>query len=171
MRITTALSGSLLVLTLALAGCGDDHSGADDALEDDGPADVCALITTADLEEAFGAPFDEGELSHEDETGGDQCVWGIADAVPGRGLSIVLLRDGHLSAAFAEGGDTVKDLYEDSKESSTDAEEVDLGDDAYLSGTELAVLDGENYWRFNTSTATSPDAIDGMTSLAEKVVG
>lgn len=187
MRISTALGASLLALTIALAGCGDDSDGdsgsgsGDDpggtsqnggGSGDDGPAevDVCALVTTADLEAAFGSPFDEGEATHQEQTGGDQCVWSNSDAPPVKVVSITLLREGHLSDAFADNGVTVTSLYEDTKGYSPDAESVDLGDDAYLAGSLLEVLDGDSYYSFSV-TGTSDEAIEGMKTLAEKVVG
>jgi hypothetical protein len=183
MRITTLLAGSLLVLSLTACGGDDsgggsaqDGSGDDSGSEEGGDAgseevDVCGLITTADLEEAFGSPFDEGEATHQEQTGGDQCVWSNTDAPPVKVFSITLLREGHLSDAF-EGADvTVQSLYEDTKSYSPEAEEVDLGDDAYLSGSLLEVLDGDDYYSFSTTTGDSAEAIEGMRSLAEKVVG
>lgn len=185
MRISTLLGTSLLTLTLALAGCGgdsDDDSGGSGEDPggttqgggggDDGPAevDVCSLVTTADLEELFGSPFDQGEPTHHEQTGGDQCVWSNSDAPPVKVVSITLLREGHLSDAFADNGVTVQSLYEDTKGYSAEAEPVDLGDDAYLAGSLLEVLDGDNYYSFSV-TGTSDEAIEGMKALAEKVVG
>lgn len=189
MRTSTLLGATLLALTLALAGCGDDSGDGDsgedpggtsqdggdgegDGEGDDDPAqvDVCSLVTTADLEEAFGSPFDEGEATHQEQTGGDQCVWSNSDAPPVKVVSITLLREGHLSEMFADNGVTVQSLYEDTKGYSPDAEPVDLGDDAYLAGSLLEVLDGDDYYSFSV-TGTSDEAIEGMKSLAEQVVG
>jgi hypothetical protein len=197
MRLTSAISTPLLVLTLALAGCGGDDSGDDDSTADDAPSsqapddetdapdepdepeddgpeqvDVCELITTADLEAAFGSPFDEGEFTHQEQTGGDQCVWGNTDAPPVKIFSVTVIRDGHLSEGFEAAGVTAKSLHEDTKALTPDTEAVDgLGDDAYLAGTQLAVLDGGSYWTFSTTTGTSPEALAGMKSLAEKILG
>jgi hypothetical protein len=196
MRLTSAISAPLLVLTLALAGCGGDDSGDDDSTADDAPSsqapddetdapdepdepddgpeqvEVCELITTADLEEAFGSPFDEGEFTHQEQTGGDQCVWGNTDAPPVKVFSVTVLRDGHLSEGFEGAGVTAESLHEDTKALTPDTEPVDgLGDDAYLAGTQLAVLDGGSYWTFSTTTGDSPEAIAGMKSLAEKILG
>jgi len=197
MRLSTAISAPLLVLTLALAGCGGDDSDDDDSSagdapssqapddeteepedseepEDEGPeqVDVCGLITTADLEAAFGSPFDEGEFTHQEQTGGDQCVWNNSDAPPVKVFSVTVLRDGHLSEGFEGAGVTAESLHEDTKALTPDAEAVDgLGDDAYLAGTQLAVLDGGSFWTFSTVTGDSPEAIAGMQSLAEKIIG
>lgn len=187
MRITTLLAGSLLVMTLTACG-GDDSDGGDDSVgaardgsgdgggdggdggDDAEEVDVCSLITPADLEEAFGSPFDEGEATHHEQTGGDQCVWSNTDAPPVKVFSLSLMREGHLSEGFEEAGVTVQSLYEDTKGYSADAEEVDLGDDAYVSWPLLEVLDGDNYYSFS-STGTSAEAIEGTMSLAEKVIG
>lgn len=192
MRLTVGISGSLLALTLAVSGCGgddsddkaddgpssqqdnDDNDDTDDTEEpeDDGPdqVDVCGLISTADLEAAFGSPFDEGEFTHQEQTGGDQCVWSNSDAPPVKVFSITVLRDGHFSEGFEGAGVTAKSLFEETKEYSPDAEELDLGDDSYLAGTELAVLDGGSYWTFSTTTGTSREAIEGMKTLAAQVI-
>ena len=187
MRITTALSGLLLALGLALTGCGgddpddtnasDDGSSQDDSSEGDEPdaddaeeVDVCALVSTADLESLFGSPFDEGEATHHEQTGGDQCVWSNTDAPPVKVISIALQRDGHFPEGFGGGDYTVQQLHEETKEYATDIEELDLGDDAYLSGSQVAVLDGDSSWSISV-TGTSPEAIEGLKKLAEQVVG
>ena len=189
MRITTALSGFLLTLGLALTGCsgddpddnasdgssqddsseGDDQPDADDA-DDAEEVDVCAVVSAADLESLFGSPFDEGEATHHEQTGGDQCVWSNTDAPPVKVVSVALQRDGHFPEGFGGGDYTVKQLHEETKEYATDVEELDLGDDAYLSGSQIAVLDGDSSWTISI-TGTSPEAIDGLKQLAEQVVG
>jgi hypothetical protein len=198
MRITSAISAPLLVLTLALAGCGGDDSDDDSNDADDNTSvsesdetepgddseepdsgdggdeqvDVCALITTADLEEAFGSPFAEGEFTHQEQTGGDQCVWSNTDAPPVKVFSVTVIRDGHLSEGFEGAGVTAESLHEDTKELTPNTEAVDgLGDYAFLAGTQLAVLDGGSYWTFSTTTGDSPEAIAGMKSLAEQIIG
>ena len=197
MRLSTAISAPLLVLTLALAGCGGDDSEDGDSTADDAPSsqapddetdepegseepddegpeqvDVCGLITTADLEEAFGSPFDEGEFTHQDQTGGDQCVWSNSDAPPVKIFSVTVIRDGHLSEGFEAAGVTAESLHEDTKALTPGAEAVEgLGDDAYLAGTQLAVFDGGSYWTFSTTTGDSAEAIAGMQSLAQKIIG
>lgn len=151
---------------------GEESEEPDDAGEDDADeVDVCALLSAADLQKAFGSPFDDGELTHQEQTGGDQCVWANTDAPPVKVFSVTLLRDGHFPEGFGGGDYTVAQLHEDTKAFYTDTEPVDLGDDAYLAGTELIVLDGSEYWTFSTTTGTSAKAINGMKTLAAQVVG
>jgi hypothetical protein len=193
MRLTSAVSGAFLVMVLALSGCGGDDdsdggsddtsgseagdsgdsgdSGSDVGDGGDEALDVCGLLTADDLEEVFGSPFDDGEATHQEQTGGDQCVWSNTDPPPVKIFSITVLREGHLSETFEDGGVTVKGLFEDTKALMTDVEDIDLGDDAYLAGSELAVLDGDTSYSFSTVLGTSPEAIAGLKTLAEQVVG
>jgi hypothetical protein len=67
-------------------------------------------------------------------------------------------------------GITVESLYNDTKELMTDIEELDLGDDSYISGPTIHVLDGDTSYEFSTVLGTSPDAIAGLRSLAEKIL-
>ncbi len=197
MRLTSWLSGIFLVLAVALTGCGGDDSdggsddtsssdssagdssdeesegsGGDDSGDDsgDGVLDVCGMVSTADLEGIFASPFDEGEFTHQEQTGGDQCVWSNSDAPPVKIISISVLRDGHMSEAFESGGVTVESLFEDTKGYMTDPEDLDLGDSSYLSGSQISVLDGDSLYDFSVS-GTSAEAIEGLRTLAEQVVG
>jgi hypothetical protein len=193
MRITTGLCGSLLVLALSVSGCGggsdaksgdastakpgggsstaasDKPSGGESTAT--GALDVCTLLTAADLQKAFGSPFDGGDATHQDQTGADQCVWVNTDAPPIKAFSLTVLRQGAIAGALKEGGVTVTSLHASAKAAFGDAVAVDLGDDAYLSGTTLAVLDGDTEYTFNTGFGTSDQAISGMKSLAAQVVG
>jgi len=186
MRISTGLSGSLLVLALAVTGCGgsdDKDKGSTDksTTSDNGddkdtsssePLDVCALITTADLQKQFGSPFDEGELTHQEQTGGDQCVWSNSDAPPVKTFSITVMRADSLEGAIAASGISLEELYEQTKDAYPDAEEIDgLGDDAFISGSEIQVLDGDTTYAFSTFLGTSDTAITGLKALAAQVVG
>ena len=186
MRISSVISGSTLVLLLALAGCGGDDSGGGsdggdssdkEQSSDSGDSgsgekvDVCGLLSASDLEAAFGSPFDDGEATHLEQTGGDQCVWGNTDAPPVKVFSLTVMREGELSDMFEEAGVTVESLHDETRAAMPDAEDIDLGDDAYLSGSTLAVLDGDTSYSFSTTTGTSAEAIEGMKSLAEQVVG
>lgn len=175
MRIVTGLSGSLFVLALALTGCGSDSdkesndspstsSGAE-------PLDTCTLLTAADLQKVFASPFDDGELTHQEQTGGDQCVWTNKDAPPVKTFSITVLRQDALGGAFKSAGVKVSELHQQGKDLMPDAEEIDLGDDAYLAGTTLAVLDGDTQYSFSTFLGTSDEALAGLKALAAQVVG
>ncbi len=195
MRLTAVFSGLFLTFALALTGCGGDDSDGDsgsddtdssasadpgdspdDESEDSGDGsdddvlDVCGMVSTADLEELFASPFDEGEFTHQEQTGGDQCVWSNSDAPPVKIISISVLRQDHLSEAFESGGVTVQSLFEDTKGYMTDVEELDLGDSSYLSGSQISVLDADSLTDISVS-GTSPEAIAGLRSLAEQVIG
>jgi hypothetical protein len=191
MKIRTGLLGALLVLGLVVTGCGGDDSdkksdststtepsdsadSGDDSGDDassSGPLDVCGLLTTADLQREFGSPFGEGELTHQDETGADQCVWTNTDVPPVKTFSLTVLRQGALGGSFKAADVKVEKLHADSKAAFPDAEELDLGDDSYISGTTLAVLKGDTEYTFNTVFGTSATAIEGMKKLAAQVVG
>jgi hypothetical protein len=188
MRIRTCLLGALLVLGLAVSGCGGDDSdksskstsatgSSNDSSKDSGDdsssesLDVCGMLTPADLQGAFGSPFEQGELTHQEQTGGDQCVWTNTDAPPVKTFSLTVLRQDSLDGAIKASGLSVEELHEQTKAVYPDAEPIDLGDDAYLAKTELAVLDGETLYSFSTFLGTSDEAIAGMKTLAAKVVG
>lgn len=186
MRLATAISGTLLLLTVALSGCGSDDadepkggsSGASstdsgdsgDSGDSSGPLDACALLTPADLQEAFGSPFDKGSLTHQDQTGGDQCVWTNTDVPPVKTFSVTVMREGHQEGAIKSSGLSIKDLYDQTKAIYPDAEDQDLGDDAFLAKTELGVLDGDTFYTFSTFMGTSDEAIAGLKALAAQVV-
>jgi len=183
MRIVTGISGSLLVLALALTSCGSDEpdkeandnststsDGGDDSSSSE-PLDVCKLLTPADLQKAFNSPFDDGTLTHQEQTGGDQCVWTNEDVPPVKTFSITVLRQGALGGSFKDSGISVEELHEQTKALYPDAEGVDLGDDAYLAKTELAVLKGDTLYTFSTFLGTSDEAIAGLRALAAQVAG
>ncbi len=206
MRFSSGVSGAILILALALSGCGGDDSDDDQADSDDSnvsisegdetsgepgeagesgessseespgsgvpegdQVDVCALVTPADLDAAFGSTFDKGEFVHQEQTGGDQCVWSNTDAPPARLFSVTVLRDEHLGGVFEDSGVTVQQLHADSRDLTPDAEDIDLGDDAYLWGGTLSVLDGDTSYTFTTTDIRR--GIEGMLTLAEQVVG
>lgn len=186
MRITTGLTGALLVLALAASGCGGSGTKAQGSTgsgkpspartssptaQATGPLDVCALLTPADLQRAFAAAFDAGAPSHQDQTGADQCVWTGTDAPPVRTFSVTVLRQGSIAGALKDSGMGVQELHASAKAALGNVEKVDLGDDAYLSGTTLAVLKGDTEYTFSTAFGTGAQAVSGMKELAAKVVG
>lgn len=186
MRITTGLAGALVVLALAASGCGGSGTKAQGATGSGksspsrtssptaaatGPLDVCALLTPADLQRAFAAAFDTGAPSHQGQTGADQCVWTSTDAPPVRTFSVTVLRQGSIAGALKDSGMGVKELHASAKAALGNVEKVDLGDDAYLSGTTLAVLKGDTEYTFSTAFGAGAQAVSGTKELAAKVVG
>jgi hypothetical protein len=176
------LRGGLRLEVVGPHGCGGDDSEGDAGPDEtsDAPSpdseeptelDVCGLLSAADLKAALSSPFDDGDPTHQEETGADQCVWSNTDAPPVKVFSVTVLREGHLSEAFEEGGVTVASLHEDTKAAMSDVEELDLGDDSYLSGTTLVVLDGDAEYTFTTVFGDSSEAIAGLKRLAKRVVG
>lgn len=184
MRIWAGLTGVLCGLALAVSACGGDPGATPGASKRStaspsqaatstvsGPLDVCGLLTPADLEQAFGNPFGAGEGSHQDQTGADQCVWTNTDAPPVRTFSVTVLRQGSISGALKDSGMGVKELHESAKAALGNVESVDLGDDAYLAGSTLAVLEGDTEYTFSTAFGDSAEAVSGMEALAAKMLG
>ncbi len=183
----------LSALTLVGAGCGDDDDGDDPTIEgtsgdaaatdaaatdggDDGgeaaAGDPCSLLTPADLEAAIGSPYDAGEATHQDQTGGDQCVWSNTDAPPVKIFSVVVYTtDGLEGTPIGQAAEDAAAFYEINKAAVTPDEELNLGDDSFRAATELWVLDGDTAYTFSTFTGTSKKAIAAMKTLAEKAVG
>ena len=132
---------------------------------------MCALLAPDDLERVFGSPFGPGEAAYLEQTGGDHCGWINTDAPPVKQFSITVLRDGHLSEPFAAAGWTVAKLFDNMRTYSDEPRDVEgLGDDAFQTGTTLHVLSGPSYYSFSTFLGDSPQAIDGMHSLARQVL-
>jgi hypothetical protein len=175
------------VLALAVSACGGDPGASAAASQGpateslspslsggatfSGPIDVCGLLTPADLRQAFGSPFGVGEGNHQDQTGADQCVWTNTDVPPVRTFSITVLRQGSIAGALEDSGMGVKELHASARAALGDVTTVDLGDDAYLSGTTLAVLKGDTEYTFSSAFGDSAEAVSGMKELAAKVVG
>jgi hypothetical protein len=179
LAVTAALSAGLL------AACGTDAttSGSSQADRKAGstaapaaaeaatePLDVCALLDRADLDRLFDDHFGEGELVHHEQTGGDQCVWNNGESIPVKQFSVTVWRQEARSETFADGDVTADKLWAAQKEYAAGAEPVDLGDDAYLEGTTLEVLDGTTIYTFTTGGGQSRMALDGMRELATTVV-
>jgi hypothetical protein len=189
---TNRLSHALIALALAggLSACGaadaqpdaspttlgggrpDTSVGADAPEPDapvtvDGPIDVCALLTIDQIETAFESTFDPGELTHHEQTGGDQCVWSNNDGPPVKVFSVAINTDAATRAAF---GISIVELFDQTKEYATDPRPVDLGDQAYVSGSGLYVLVGDVAYDFSIVTGTSDMAHAGMQSLAAEVI-
>jgi hypothetical protein len=188
MRIRAGLTGVLCVLTLSVSACGSGSGtpagtsrrtattttpspSATPTASAAGPLDVCALLTPADLQQAFGSPFGAGEGNHQAQTGADQCVWTNTDVPPVRTFSVTVLRQGSIAGALKDSGMGVKELHASARAALGDVKAVDLGDDAYLSGSTLAVLDGDTEYTFSTAFGDTARAVRGMEALAAKIVG
>jgi hypothetical protein len=183
MRITTGLTGVLVALA-AVSGCGGSGTTAgtvarttsapapaSSSPSPTGPLDVCGLLAPGDLQQAFGSPFGPGVGTHQDQTGADQCVWTNADGPPVKTFSVTVLRQGAIAGALKDSGMGVKELHASARAALGTVEKVNLGDDAYLAGTTLAVLKGDTEYTFSTAFGTSHRAVSGMEALAAKVLG
>jgi len=175
MRIRTGLPGALLVLALVLSGCGgNDSAGATKATPSasaGGKSEgVCKLLTPAELEAKFGTAFGDGVPTHQ-ETGADLCTWTSANASPAKTFSITVLRQDSLDGALKSSGQTVAELFEQTKAAYPKAVSVDLGDQAYASPSEVQVLDGDTWYSFSAFLGTGSGAIDILKDLAARVVG
>lgn len=177
MRILAGLSGSLLVLALAATGCGSDEPDK----ESDDPAsaasgdpgatvDVCTLLTPADLEAKFGSQFDDGEVTHEEGTGADQCVWTSTATGSAETFSFTVLSQDGLAGELEASGMTVAELFERTKLAYPNAEPLELGDESYISVKEVQVLAGDTWYSLSFH-GTSGTAVDGLKELAAQVVG
>lgn len=188
MQIGAGVAGVLCGLALAVSACGGDGGALPAASTAGtsasstspsssptagatGPLDVCALLTPADLQQAFGSPFGAGEGNHQDQTGADQCVWTNTDVPPVGTFSVTVLRQGAIAGALANSGLGVKELHASARAALGGVTEVDLGDDAYLSGSTLAVLKGDTEYTFSSAFGGSAAAVRGLEALAAKVVG
>lgn len=179
MRILTGLSGSLLALALVLTGCGSDDSekepkdsssASNGDKSEDVNVDACKLLAAADLEEQFGSPFGDGDLTHQEETGGDQCVWTSTEAGSAETFSIIVLRQDGLGGVLETSGMSLAELFEQTKLAYPNAEAIDLGDEAYISVHEVQVLDGDTWYSLSFH-GTSDTAVDGLKALAAQVAG
>jgi hypothetical protein len=179
MRIVTGLAGPLLVLALAVTGCGNDNAGkaskagASPSTGDKSAGvivDACKLLTPADLKAKFGSPFDDGELTHQEDSGADLCVWTSTDGSPAKTFSTTVLRQKGVDEAFGTSGLTVAQLFEQGKAAYPNAKPVHLGDEAYVAVTEVQVLDGGTWYSFSVHGADE-GAVEGVKELAAQVVG
>ena len=194
------LLAAACALSLVGAACGDDDDSAadptiedtggddgtaedgatDDVAPDDGggdggdggeAVDACALITTDELAEIIGSPYDEGEPLQQQDTGTSQCTWGNTDAPPAKTLTITVdttesLQGGILGQAV----DSAEQYYELQKGNATVDEELDLGDDAYRSGSGILILDGDTVYGVLAPGGTSDEAITALKAVAAAII-
>jgi hypothetical protein len=139
-------------------------------LEADGPVEVCALITPADLSAAYGQPFDAGELTHHDEMGSDQCIWKAADPTSVEMVSLTVQRDSALPDHVHDNGIDVERLFDETRDSMyADGVDLALGDRAYTSGSTVHVLYDDAMFDFMTQGDT-PEDIAAVQSLATSTI-
>lgn len=179
-RLGALLAVAALVAAGACSGGDDDDAGPDPTTEDGGGAggtgggdggggdgvDPCALLTPAELEAAFGSPFDAGQAAFDDTTNGSQCTWSNTDAPPVKVFSVVVYTDDGLQEAFGQSAEAFFDL---NKDQLTVEEELDLGDEAFRSEGGIWARDGDELY-YVASTGTSAEAVAGTTALARKAV-
>lgn len=177
MRILSGLSGSLLVLALAVTGCANDDPGKESKAEpsavkgEGATTDACKLLKPADLKAKFGSQFDDGVLTHQAETGGDQCTWTTTDGAAAKTFSVTVLNQAGLAGALKTTGMSVAELFDQAKLAYPKAKPVDLGDKAYSSVNELQVLDGDTWYSFSMYLGASHGPADVLKELATQVVG
>ncbi|TCC65850.1 hypothetical protein E0H73_02660 [Kribbella pittospori] len=175
MRTVAAVTGSLLVLVLALSGCGNSDEtakGTPSANVEDKSAGAaaCKLLTPGGLEQQFGVSFGDGVPSHQEETGSDQCVWTSSGGVSTTTFSLTVLRQDGLRGDLKSSGMTLAQLFQQTKGAYPKAKAIDLGDQAYIAAREVQVLAGDTWYSFSFH---GPDdtGVDGLKAVAAQVVG
>jgi len=177
MRTAAGVSGSLLVLVLALSGCGNSGEAAKGTpsatIENKSSAatvDACKLLTPGGLEQQFGISFGDGAATHQEETGSDQCVWTSSSGTPATTFSLTVLRQDGLRGDLKSSGMTLAQLFEQTKGAYPKAKAIDLGDQAYIAAREVQVLAGDTWYSFSFH---GPDdtGVDGLKAVAAQVVG
>lgn len=161
-------------------GGATDGNAADDGATDDGQAtdggeqtsdDPCSLLTPADLEEALTSPWDDGEATDQAQTGGSQCTWTNSDAPPVKTFSVVVYTTDSLQGTpIAQAAPDAAAYYQLNKDAIPVDEDLDIGDEAFRSGTTVWVLDGDTLYSFSTFLGDSGEATAGLVALAEKAV-
>lgn len=186
--LTRTTSAALLLgLSAVLAACG---GAAEDASSDagsgggaaatteeqssegagstsDGAApDPCELITAADLEAAFGLPFEEGDPGTTSAPFTFHgCGFGAAtDDLVARTVTIQTLADGDIDPELDR---TAADTFTDMRASMTDATDVaDLGDEAFATTYDITFLQDGVYVNLVAPGGSSDEARAGLEQLA-----
>ena len=177
-----SLLGLLAASGATLIGGGDDAPAG--AARDDGATeatatqtaaagaqapDPCTLVTAADLEAAFGSPFEDGAA--EDTTPPitfHSCGFiGSADDLVARTVVIQTLGDADIAEAMDR---TAVELYEETRDLTDDAEPVDgLGDDAYSAAGSINFVQDGVYVTIAAPGAASAEATAGLSTIATAV--
>ncbi len=186
-------------LSFLAAACGDDDDSGDDptieAPEDDGATDegatdeatdeaaddggggestggdICSVLSGAELQAAAGSVFDAGEATRQDENGGDQCVWANTDAPPVKVITLVrYTTEGLADSPTGQAAEDAAAFYELNRDAVTPDAELELGDEAFRSGTGIWLLDGDTLYYLSTTAGDSPDALAALETLASALV-
>jgi hypothetical protein len=161
---------------LAIAACGGGGQSPSEANRADTPAgtttdqataddeaapgtDVCELIAPSLLQATFGHPYNAGEATHLDEIDSDQCVWTNTDQDTANIFSLTI----------ANGDDAVT-RHDATREYTSAARDVAIGDDAFADGPAIWVRNGEHTYQFMAVGATEPATLHALAELAKKVV-
>lgn len=140
------------------------------APEADSAVDVCALITSADLSEAFGRTFDAGTLTHHDEIGGDQCIWNVAESMSVGMVSLTVQRDSDLPDEVHDNGMDAERLFDEARRMmGADAVDLAIGDKAYTLGSEIHVFHDDAIFDFITQGNT-PEDLTALQTLATSTI-
>lgn len=145
----------------------DDDGGDDDDSSEAALPDPCTLLEQADLQSAFGSPFDAGELTDQEQTGSRQCVWTNTDAPPVKTFSLVVSNEASVQKAFSL---SLQEYFDSVRDASTVDEELAIGVEAYRTATTVNVLEDGIYFSFSTFLGDSSEAIAGLKTLATKVI-
>jgi hypothetical protein len=161
---------------IAIAACGGDGQSpseanradmpagiaADQAAADDGAApgtDVCELISASLLQATFGHPYNAGEVTHLDVIDSDQCVWENMDEDTANVFSLTIST-----------GDDAVTRHDATREYTSGARDIAIGDDAFADGPAIWVRNGEDTYQFMAVGATEPATLHMLEKLAKKVV-
>jgi hypothetical protein len=135
------------------------------SLDEGGPLDVCALVSSADVGAAFGVEFDDGELTHLDQTGGDHCIWNALDPMTVQMFSLSVQRDRDLPDEWHDNGIDAERLFDETRSMDGDGVDMALGEKAYASGSTVHVFYDDTIYDFMT-VGDTPEDIAGVQALA-----
>lgn len=150
----------------AAAATEEQTSEAPGSTSDGAAPDPCELITAADLEAAFGLPFEEGDASTTTAPFTfHACGFGAAtDDLVARTVTIQTLADGDIDEELDR---TAADTFADMRASMTDATDVTgLGDEAFATTYDITFLQDGVYVNLAAPGGSSDEARAGLEQLA-----